>query len=370
MEKKIKSLYDHYKDTPKKLKIVCDWDEVIQPCEPWACWKTMGIEQDNKHFPAYLDSFWKRNWIEYSAYGSKISSKVETGKPTDQFYVNNIDPQHIQRQKEFKNSPNFYQEAPFLTIAEDLLRLVKEGKVDRLIFLTAYDKREFPNGDERKKFIFSETFGKSFALFAVKSELELIPFESETQGESKTEWIKENAPDYDIVIDDNPNICRSLIKIKEEEIQVWRDHRDKCMGCSECCGFGEMEWTIIAPYYPATENQHHSEVLLVRNEVSELKKEDFWENNHDKKTITNKKIHCKFLDYFILKGWHGLMNNENGREILKWRIWYWKNAFEGRINKCYHCWEILTNDDTLTKIWQQEAEMLKELKILWNYQKN
>jgi len=32
----INCLYNHFKNTPKKLKIVCDWDEVIQPLEPKA----------------------------------------------------------------------------------------------------------------------------------------------------------------------------------------------------------------------------------------------------------------------------------------------------------------------------------------------
>jgi len=29
-------LYSHFKDAPWKLKIICDWDEVIQPLEPKA----------------------------------------------------------------------------------------------------------------------------------------------------------------------------------------------------------------------------------------------------------------------------------------------------------------------------------------------
>jgi hypothetical protein len=33
---RINCLYSHFKNTPKKLKIVCDWDEVIQPLEPKA----------------------------------------------------------------------------------------------------------------------------------------------------------------------------------------------------------------------------------------------------------------------------------------------------------------------------------------------
>ena len=32
----INCLYEYFKNTPKKLKVVCDWDEVIQPHEPYA----------------------------------------------------------------------------------------------------------------------------------------------------------------------------------------------------------------------------------------------------------------------------------------------------------------------------------------------
>jgi hypothetical protein len=34
----ITSLYDQYKNTPKKLNIVCGWDEVIQAYDPYALW--------------------------------------------------------------------------------------------------------------------------------------------------------------------------------------------------------------------------------------------------------------------------------------------------------------------------------------------
>ena len=61
----------------------------------------------------------------------------------------------------------------------------------------------------------------------------------------------------------------------EEERQDWRDHSDGCYGCSDCHDPEMMKLTILTPYYPAIENQHHSEVLLVKNEVSDLKKEDF-----------------------------------------------------------------------------------------------
>jgi len=36
--KKIDSLYERFKNNPNKLKIICDWDEVIQATEPYCLW--------------------------------------------------------------------------------------------------------------------------------------------------------------------------------------------------------------------------------------------------------------------------------------------------------------------------------------------
>jgi hypothetical protein len=66
-------------------------------------------------------------------------------------------------------------------LAQELLKLVKENKV-AVIFLSAYDKRSFPNGDPRKRKIFSETFGKF-----PNCSLNLLGFDSEGQGQTKGE---------------------------------------------------------------------------------------------------------------------------------------------------------------------------------------
>ncbi|KLL05269.1 MAG: hypothetical protein MRERV_3c098 [Mycoplasmataceae bacterium RV_VA103A] len=271
-ERKIKSLYEIYKNTPKKLKIICDWDEVIQVCESYAYWLVPSGkgERPIEDFSEWFGYFWENRiggTIEYSSYGSKL--KVG-------WYIKG----KLKPQIEIKNSPDFYQQAPFLTIAEDLLKLVKEGKVSRLIFLSAYDKRKFSHGDPRKEKIFKETFDKVGYPHEKKKDivvlpcyLELIGFDSETQGQSKADWIKQNASDFDLAIDDNPNICESLVNCKEcinlepSENGV----RFAPVECGKC-----FQGKVIAPYYPAIE--HHPEVVLVKNEVSELKKEEF---NHE-----------------------------------------------------------------------------------------
>jgi hypothetical protein len=124
-ENKIKSLYDHYKNTSKKLKIVCDWDEVIQSAYPYAYWLGRKEQRKNKNttycvpFVDFFDSYWHGGERDY----------YRTSNPSD-----------------------IYHQMPFLTIAEDLLRLIKEDKVEELIFLST--------SDDRKYEVFKETFLK------------------------------------------------------------------------------------------------------------------------------------------------------------------------------------------------------------------
>ncbi|CAI2161409.1 10336_t:CDS:2 [Funneliformis geosporum] len=125
--------------------------------------------------------------VEYSHYGSSLK------------YSDGVD-QHVEK--------------------EDLLRLIKEDKVEELIFLTT--------GDKRKLDMFAQSFGSLGGL---------------------DDGIKENASDFDLVIDDNPFIYTR---------------------CSKC---EKMDKTVLAPYYPAVENQHDKEVLLVKQEVNQAVKE-------------------------------------------------------------------------------------------------
>ena len=245
-EKKIiDCLYSHFKNTSKKLKIICDWDEVIQPHEPYALWLTLLNEKQKIdggfEFSEYFKIFWNKKeepWINYSLYGSRL-------------VIENLE--KLNKQQEIKNSPDFYQQTPFLTIAKELLKLIKEAKLEKLIFLSAYDKRKFPNEDSRKHQIFKETFGK----FPFCS-LQLIGFGSESQGANKADWIKKNTANFTVAIDDNPNICKNIAATVPSII-------------------------ACAPHYLAVENQHHKEVLLIKTNVGDLDKGNFETDNYLKK---------------------------------------------------------------------------------------
>ena len=274
----IKSLYEHYKNTPKKLKIVCDWDEVIQTTEPYclsrASEKMMHDKEGVKcpsfsciNFSEFFEGFWGGKLgnevvMEYSPYGSGLKIRGN----------------YKELEKEYEkvaSFPDFYQQAPFLTIAEDFLKLIKEDKVEKLIFLST--------GDERKREVFRETFGKlaQFIPFgkllpasdvwsrktALKKNIQLhLISDYYPEIRTKADWIKQNASDFDVVIDDNPNICKSLIESMGSSENCLKNG-----GCIEC----DEEIEVIAPHYPAVESQHHKEVLLVENKVGDVKVEEW-----------------------------------------------------------------------------------------------
>jgi len=82
------------------------------------------------------------------------------------------------------------------------------------------------------------------------------------------------------VIDDNPNICKSLVEFaKRKHLEVCSPYtaeisKEKTFPTSHICRI-ETEMTVIAPYYPTTAEQHDEKVLLVKQKVGDLKKEDF-----------------------------------------------------------------------------------------------
>ena len=249
-KKIVNCFYSYFKNSPKKLKIICDWDEVIQPHEPYALWLTPLSKKQREQeyiekkieFSEYFKVFWSEkevSQINYSPYGSRLVIEEDAEK--------------LNQQQAIKNSSNFYQQAPFLTIAKELLMLIKAGIVEKLIFLSAYDKRKFPQEDPRKHEIFKQTFGKF-----PNCSLQLIGFDSEKQGANKVDWIRTNASNFDVVIDDNPLICKSIVE-----------------NCGSKVKKTDSNIIVCTPYYPAVAKQHHLNVILIKTSVANLEKKDF-----------------------------------------------------------------------------------------------
>ncbi|CAI2172562.1 17523_t:CDS:10 [Funneliformis geosporum] len=142
-----------------------------------------------------------------------------------------------------ENPSDIYHRMPFLTIAEGLLRLLKEDKIEKLIFLST--------SDDRKIEVFEETFRK-----LAKPTGNFMAY----------------VPDFDIFIDDDPKNCRDVLNEFISFGLCRACRKDKKKNCVKC----PSETTaVLAPYYPILERKHDKRVLFIKNEVSNLKKEDF-----------------------------------------------------------------------------------------------
>jgi len=174
---------EEYQKKDRKLKVFCDWDEVIQPLEPKVYYE---YHKEQELFKNYFRNFWKqiaktKRIITFSSYGSHAVSRDE-----------NL--------TKIKNDVDFYNKAPFLTIAKELLLALEDNLIE-LTFLSAYNQDDFPNGDERK----AKKAKKIFGQFP-QVKVDLTPFSSHEPIFLKWQILKNRYPDFDIFIDDNPNI--------------------------------------------------------------------------------------------------------------------------------------------------------------------
>lgn len=204
------------KDRP--LKIVCDWNDVIQDAVSYPLWD---IEKKAVTYKEYFQKFWS----EYK--GDLYWRKDEK---LDQL-VNAY----------WKDS-EYFNKVPFLSPAKELLLALEENLIEELLFLSSYSERIHPGGDKRKLKRFEATFGQ---ISQVKG-LKMIP----SSGDTKGEWISKNYPDFDVFIDDSPRKILSVMNTFPDKVYV-------------------------LPNYKCNDHVQGENVYHVKTEVSDLSAEGF-----------------------------------------------------------------------------------------------
>ena len=117
------------------------------------------------------------------------------------------------------NSPDYYEKAPFLSCAKDLIRGLKEGMIEELSFISTT-----AGLDDRKRRQ-CEKFFPSCSI-KLKSQGKSSPKKGDfSQGEPKWKWIKDNHPNFDVFIDDSPAIVKETKKeFGPEKLYVMTDY--------------------------------------------------------------------------------------------------------------------------------------------------
>ncbi|CAJ0834751.1 2269_t:CDS:2 [Entrophospora sp. SA101] len=190
------SLYDIIKQESENknrpLKVICDWDEVIQPLK--------------------AGSFSSGGSISISLEGKEEKEAIE---------------KYLQMRKAMKNSREEHDKT------KDLLLALKEDLISELIIISSYRSGK-AHALERKNRIIEnkrEKMLKTFGNFP-QTKIELTKVGKNEKGKYRPHrWqrIMEILPDFDIFIDDNKNIVNESIKAladKPEKIYVLPDYKD------------------------------------------------------------------------------------------------------------------------------------------------
>jgi len=245
---RINSLYELIKQKSQEkrrpLKIICDWDETIQPLKPAMIYEKMSPDAGIS-FSEFTESFWENTDftnpenLTGGGFGKKIRSYVKgfTGKEEEKKAIKKYEEEKLEMKenpykwesyaKSFYGRPERFQ-TPFLSIAEELLKAVKEDLVSELIIISAYNVGKPGTiaaiGKKNKQ---EATFGK-----LPITKIELTPQEKKREGgktffTTSLRWdiIKEKYSDFDIFIDDSLKAIEETKKYFPERIYVFPDYK-------------------------------------------------------------------------------------------------------------------------------------------------
>lgn len=253
----------HKKNRP--LKIICDWDEVIQPMKPVAIYET--YEGGNLSFEEFFHKFWDNAIMEgpapgYSKVGPENPLSTISGFSGDEEMEKAIEKWKSELKKLRENpKESVYgsreyrrrrDNSPFLSIAKDLVLALKEDLISELILISSYRKGGKYTARGRKQ----TKFDKTFSIFP-QCKLEITGVSKDDRGQyTPFRWqrIKEICPDFDIFIDDSKR------EISDARKNFLHDNDNKI---------------YVFPDYKCNSRIQFPNIYHIKTTISDLKDEDF-----------------------------------------------------------------------------------------------
>jgi hypothetical protein len=210
-----KSLYNLIKEISqekgRKLKVICDWDECLQPLKAAAIFK---FYEGKLSFKEFFELFWENAVMEGSfSSGGKIIISLR-GKEEKEAIEKYMKMRETMRNSREEYNKSFYGslerwKTPLTSISEELLQCLKESLISELVIISSYRKGQ-PSAITKKETKMKKTFGNFSEV-----KIELTEVSKDERGKYKPyrwEVMQNKYPGWDIFIDDNPNIVSETIK--------------------------------------------------------------------------------------------------------------------------------------------------------------
>jgi histidine triad (HIT) family protein len=213
------------REKARPLKIVADWDECLFAFRPFAIFE---IGKISRSFKEFFKEFWENTKIISGAGSSqdKVLGYIPSGKEEELAWKKWNEVNEERKSVPDKNAPKYSRwvtelHDPFLSPAEDLLKCLKEGLIDKLLIISA-TKSNPSLSAKRKEERFNRTFGK-FPQCSLE-----VPYVVRVDGKNRPhrwETIQDNCPDFDIFIDDDDVWIKSVRKHFPDRTYVLLDYK-------------------------------------------------------------------------------------------------------------------------------------------------
>lgn len=224
----INSLYELIKQVSQQkgrpLKIICDWDKVIQPINPKIWYdlaKQKGWTINVPSFEEFFSYYWENARVEFE--GSTPWTKYTTIKEVEEIRNKNNKEQMKELVWdplfEIMNGPNYYEEAPILSCAEVLIKCLDENLISNLIFISASS-----GIDSRKRKVFTNLFNP----WLDKCQFFLRESKEKAYHNTRAYWIRQSYPDFDIFIDDSPQHITETKELFKNDDKYYASPDYKC----------------------------------------------------------------------------------------------------------------------------------------------
>lgn len=256
---RVSSLYYLIKNECEKkerpLKIITDWDDCMQLTKPVMIYNGGGVDLSFEEF------FEKYSKMEVCSSEPSASQMVVEGDDSELTKkINEFEKKRKELRGKGELNPyktsDFYDKSPFTSIADDVLRALKENLIEELVIMSQYtgEKDDFVRNKESK---IKKTFQKFPQIKVHIDSVERINNPSKGLNEYhffrpyRHEIIAEKFSDFDIFVDDNPEIIE------------------------ECQETFLSEKIYAMPDYKSCQKVKGDNVYFFKNVVTDLKDSDF-----------------------------------------------------------------------------------------------
>jgi hypothetical protein len=217
---------------------VADWDDTIQLVRPMVIWLNTSLSKNNSSIKEFATRFWENSVLIPNRPSASIIGEYH-GSPEEKEAVEEFEKKRSESRKNpekhiFNPIDDFYNKTPFLSTADDLLKALKEGLISEIVLISCYRKgKNQKNQDEQiykrvlsgvtainknaekttkeKVAKIEKTFGK-----LPQTKIEMTAMTRPSIGDKKSpefkpyrwEVLRDKYPDFDILIDDNPQIIK------------------------------------------------------------------------------------------------------------------------------------------------------------------